>query len=76
LLSLNIDTAPTTHQTVLSAFADPAVLDFEDGLEYFAALEAGCTCIVTEDKDDFHFSRIELLSATEFIDRHLLSRRF
>ena len=75
-LSMRIDIAATTEKTVQSAFADPAVLDFEDGLEYFAALEAGCTCIVTEDKDDFHFSRIEVLSATEFVGRYITSRRF
>ena len=76
LLSVNLNIAATTEQTSLSAFADPAVLDFEDGLEYFAALEAGCTCIVTEDKADFHFSRIEVLSAAEFVQQHILSRLF
>jgi predicted nucleic acid-binding protein len=76
LLSMRIDIAPATDKTVQSAFADPAVADFEDGLEYFAALEAGCTCIVTEDKEDFHFSRIEVLSATEFVERNILPRRF
>ncbi|HLZ89992.1 MAG TPA: PIN domain-containing protein [Puia sp.] len=76
LLSFNVAIAPTTDQTVQSAFGDPAVMDFEDGLEYFAALEAGCTCIVTEDKDDFHFSRIEVLSSMEFVERYILSRRF
>jgi hypothetical protein len=76
LLSMRIDIAATTDQTVQSAFADPAVADFEDGLEYFAALEAGCTCIVTEDKGDFHFSKIEVLSASEFVDRYILAHRF
>ncbi|HEY4109385.1 PIN domain-containing protein [Puia sp.] len=75
-LSLHVDIAATTEETVHSAFADPAVLDLEDGLEYFAALKAGCTCIVTEDKNDFHFSKIEVLSAAEFVERYILAHRF
>jgi predicted nucleic acid-binding protein len=75
-MALNLSIVPTTEQTVLSAFGDPAVTDIEDGIEYFAALQAGCNCIVTEDKGDFHFSTIEVLSATEFVEKHILSRRF
>lgn len=76
LLSTHIYIAETSEKAVLSAFTDPAVLDFEDGLEYFSALESGCDCIVTEDKEDFHFSKIEVLSASEFVERYILPRRF
>ena len=76
LMSGHMAIAPTSEKAVFSAFADPAVLDFEDGLEYFSALEAGCDCIVTEDKEDFHYSKIEVLSAAEFVERYVLTRRF
>jgi predicted nucleic acid-binding protein len=75
LLSSRLDIAGANADTVRSAFGDPAALDFEDGLEYYSALEAGCNCIVTEDKDDFHFSRIEVLSSREFLERHLNIRK-
>lgn len=76
LLSSHLSIAQTTQETVYSAFADPSVLDFEDGLEYFSAVEAGCNIIVTEDKEDFHFSKLEVLTAEEFVTQHLLSKRF
>ena len=71
LLSQHLKIAPTNDHIVHSAFADPAVKDFEDGLEYYSALEAGCQCIVTEDKDDYHFSKIQVLTAQEFYETHM-----
>lgn len=46
------------------------VHDFEDGLEYYAAVDAKCTCIVTYDKGDFYFSEMEVLNAQEFLLEH------
>ncbi|MGB3524521.1 MAG: PIN domain-containing protein [Flavobacteriales bacterium] len=46
------------------------VHDFEDGLEYYAAVDAKCTCIVTYDKGDFYFSEMEVLNAREFLLEH------
>ncbi|HUB62017.1 MAG TPA: PIN domain-containing protein [Puia sp.] len=66
-----LDIAGAGPGTVRSAFADPAAIDFEDGLQYYSALEAGCNCIVTENKSDFHFSRIEVVSSKEFFERYL-----
>jgi len=76
LMVPHLSIAPTTQEAVYSAFGNPAVLDFEDGLEYFSAVEAGCTILVTEDKDDFHFSTLEVLTAEEFVTKHILSKRF
>jgi hypothetical protein len=75
ILSSRLDIATSGPDTVRSAFADPAALDFEDGLEYYSALEAGCNCIVTENKADFHFSRIEVVSSEEFFERYLHIRK-
>jgi predicted nucleic acid-binding protein len=75
VLSARLDIAGAGAETVRSAFADPAALDFEDGLEYYSALEAGCNCILTEDKNDFHFSRIEVVSSEEFFERYLNVRK-
>lgn len=49
---------------------DPRINDFEDGLEYYSAIRESCNVIVTEDKDDFYFSEIEVLNCSEFLTRH------
>jgi predicted nucleic acid-binding protein len=74
ILSQHLEIAATNANTVRSAFADPAVKDFEDGLEYYSALEAGCECIVTEDKNGFYFSKIPVLTADEFYETHMTRR--
>ena len=45
--------------------------DFEDGLQYYSALESGCNCIITEDLSDFYFSEIEVLSSRQFLEKYL-----
>ncbi|HET6255491.1 MAG TPA: twitching motility protein PilT [Puia sp.] len=71
ILSTRLIITSAGPATVHSAFSDPAALDFEDGLQYYSALEAGCNCLLTEDIGDFHFSRIEVVSSKEFFKRHL-----
>jgi len=74
LLSRHIGIAGTDTRTVTAAFTDPAVKDFEDGLEYYSALEVGCDCIITENKKDFYFSKIEVMSTLEFYEKHMAHR--
>ncbi len=40
--------------SVRRTIANKNVHDFEDGLEYYSAVDAKCTCLVTYDKDDFY----------------------
>ncbi len=75
LLAANINIAPTDADAVRSAFANPAVHDVEDGIQYYSALQAGCTCILTENKEDFYFGGIEVLNAKEFFQRHMSPSR-
>jgi hypothetical protein len=56
-----------THQ----ALNDPRISDFEDGLEYYSALNHTCDYIITENQQDFWFSSIEVLSCEAFLV-HLL----
>ena len=60
-----------THRTV----RNKRILDIEDGLEYYSALDAKCACIVTYDKDDFHFSEVPVLDAEEFLLMHAVRRK-
>lgn len=41
--------------------------DFEDGLQYQAALSAGCECIISRNKKDFPFTEIPVLTPEEFL---------
>jgi len=72
VLVRNISIAGNSASTVNDALENRKVYDFEDGLEYYAAIESGCTCIVTEDVKDFYFSDIEVLTSKEFTMKHLV----
>jgi predicted nucleic acid-binding protein len=52
---------------VMNALNNKKIEDFEDGIEYYSALNGKCSYIITEDKNDFHFSEIEVMSSEEFI---------
>ncbi len=71
LLVQNLNVAGNSIESVNSALQNPLIQDFEDGLEYYAAIEIGCTCIITEDVYDFNFSEIEVLSSKDFFIKHL-----
>jgi predicted nucleic acid-binding protein len=72
LIATKIRIAEADQKIVLQAAKDKSVDDFEDGLEYYSALKAGCKWIVTEDKNDFHFSKVPVLTARQFLEEHLL----
>ncbi len=71
ILCEHIKIADANKNTVLQSLENPAVNDFEDGLEYYSALETKCDCIITEDIDDFYFSKIEVIRSEDFFDKYL-----
>jgi predicted nucleic acid-binding protein len=71
LLCRHIRIAPVTVTCISAALANKKVLDFEDGMEYYAAVESRCSCIITEDTGDFYFSDIEVLNSRDFLQRLL-----
>lgn len=56
-------------ETVERAISNPAVHDFEDGLEYYSAVLSGCETIITEDTGDFYFADVPVYSCEAFIKR-------
>jgi predicted nucleic acid-binding protein len=52
---------------VLFALKEKKADDFEDALQVFSAAKSKCVCIVTNNKSDFHFSKIEVLSPLDFL---------
>lgn len=72
LLVEKLKVTTVEHDAVVCTVANKKVEDFEDGLEYYSAEKANCTCIVTYDRSDFHFGELEVLDAEDFLVRHVL----
>jgi predicted nucleic acid-binding protein len=75
LLKQHIQTALIDDLAVNQALANKSVHDFEDGMQYYATLASGCQCIVTEDREDFYFSEIEVSNCEHFLARHYYARQ-
>lgn len=72
LLVSKIAITETGKKTVQATIKNKSVHDFEDGLEYYSAIQAGCTHIVTEDKNDFYFPDVPVLTSEEFLKKYFL----
>ena len=71
LLSEKISITVVGKTEVLQALENRQVNDFEDGIEYYAALNNKCDVIVTEDTSDFYFSDIKVCRAQNFLMEYL-----
>ena len=69
LLAENIQIAGITDETVKETAKNKRIHDFEDGMQYYAAVQAKCKCIITQDIEDFYFSEIEVLTAQSFLEK-------
>ena len=67
LLTENMALTTVDGKVTREALKNKQVHDFEDGLEYYSALNHSCDVIITENKSDFYFSSIEVLGCEEFI---------
>lgn len=72
LLCSHLNISGNSADGVVNTLKNKAIHDFEDGLEYYAAIESRCNCIITEDKEDFYFSDIEILTSSEFCKKYLI----
>ena len=70
LLTDNLLIAKVDSKEVIAAIENKKVNDFEDGLEYYAAKHNNCQVIITEDKNDFYFSEIEVLGCKDFLEKY------
>jgi len=71
LLSEKITIAAVGKNEVLQALENKQVNDFEDGLEYYAAVNNKCDVIVTEDISDYYFADIKVRKARNFLEEYL-----
>jgi predicted nucleic acid-binding protein len=68
LLISKLQITTVNDKTVRDTNLNKKIHDFEDGLQYYSALNSGCKCIVTEDLNDFYFSEIEVLTSRRFLE--------
>jgi predicted nucleic acid-binding protein len=71
LLCKHLSIASINETAVTDTINNKKINDFEDGLEYYAALQAKCDVIVTEDTKDFFFSDIAVADAATFFNDYL-----
>jgi predicted nucleic acid-binding protein len=69
LFCRNMPITTIDEKITTQAISNPQVHDFEDGLEYYSAVQENCNFIVTENPEDFYFSEIEVIRCEEFLKR-------
>lgn len=66
--------APCDEPETRNALSEKRVNDFEDGLQYFAALRAKCNCIVTYDHSGFYYASLPVLKPEDFLSQYYKQR--
>ena len=72
LIAQQLGVVANCAESVNKTLQNSSIHDFEDGLEYYAAIENGCNCIITEDVSDFYFSETEVLTSKDFFNKYLV----
>lgn len=67
LIASRISIALIDKAVIQIPSSDKSIDDFEDGMEYYSALHPGCKYIITENTNGFHFSKIEVMTAQQFV---------
>ena len=66
-LELVVDIIDLTGKIVRLALNDKNFKDFEDGLQYYSALENGMEVIITRNQKDFKHSKLPVMNADQFL---------
>lgn len=67
LIHENINVTNCGADETTYAINNKKIHDFEDGLQYYSALNKDCNCIITEDMDDYYFSEIYVFNCRDFL---------
>ena len=73
LLTEKISITAVGKNEVGAALQNKQVNDFEDGIEYYAAVNNKCEIIITEDTSDFYFAAIKVCKAKNFLQDYFLN---
>lgn len=71
LLLQHIDVADCGKKEAVLAAENKKIQDFEDGLQYYAAKNSKCSCIITSDLDDFYFSELDVFEPEVFLRKYI-----
>jgi predicted nucleic acid-binding protein len=71
VLCEHIQITKTDGMSVKQTLQNSSIKDFEDGLQYYSAIDSNCSCIVTEDVHDFYFADIEVLKSERFFLKYM-----
>ena len=74
LLAEKLSIAVVDQGVVFKSLKNKQIHDVEDGFQYYAALNHSCKCIVAEDRNDFYFSDIPVLSSEAFLEQHVFKK--
>lgn len=69
ILCRNIGITTVNQEITEKTIKNQKIKDFEDGLQYYSAINQKCDIIVSEDQHDFYFSEIEVLGCEVFLKR-------
>ena len=67
ILLQNIGIASIDEGVANQTIKNKLINDFEDGMEYYSAIQHKCDCIITENQKDFYFSEIEVFGCEAFL---------
>jgi predicted nucleic acid-binding protein len=67
ILSNQIQITSIGHEEVVMVNSNKKINDYEDGLQYYAAINAKCDMIISENTKDFFFSEIPVHTSKSFI---------
>lgn len=67
LLVQHLQICTLNHDMVVKTIHNKQIHDFEDGLQYYAAQHESCDYIITENKEDFYFSKMTVQNCEEFL---------
>lgn len=72
ILCKHLNICDSGAEEVAKTLLNRSINDVEDGIQYYSAIKAECTCIVTEDLNDYYFSEVEILSSQAFFDKYII----
>ncbi len=67
-LRLVVNALPLDNKIIGLALNDETFTDFEDGLQYFTAIEHGQKMILTRNLKDYKTSKIPVMTARQFLE--------
>lgn len=71
LLLEHMKVAECGEKEAKMAVQNKQAYDFEDALQYYCALHAGCGHLITNDLNDFYFAQIEVLTPEAFLMKYV-----